>query len=355
MSIPWDVDILTFAWSTIKILFHAKKQMRKSQRAIPVHEELEEVPETALTEAQKRYIEKFDQQLAKLNYFPVCTYRVTNYRNYGHNLSRRYANPADPAACNLTIVELKAKVGEVESVKTSSHVAFRTRFSDGKQLITRNMSLKSLMDKPPDRILQECRHTTDIADLKRRHDAKRVELGPMLPPPSGKEAIFKEQHEEHRHYSQYQLQRGIYALTPDGAAYEATDKAHMRGTWNHYNPFARRISISEMLLTGLVGAVLPLLAILRIAPLVASWMDGSALSGLSVTSLVIGLAYAVAGIIIGLASDRASFPWIMLISYVPAHLLAGWSFGWFPYSTLMFVAAFCVRQALRRRALIFET
>ena len=74
-----------------------------------------------------------------------------------------------------------------------------------------------------------------------------------------------------------------------------------------------------------------------------------------VTSLTIATFYALAGLIIGAISERATYHWIMLISYVPAHLFAGWRFGWFPYSTLMFVVAMYVIRAKRRRALIFET
>jgi hypothetical protein len=352
VPIPWDADILAFAWTTARIIFGRKNRAREAQRAIPVQLEFEEVPQQALTQAQKDFIRPFDGQVAALNYHPDCTYRVTNLRNYGHNLVRRYFNPTDLALCALTIVEVKIKIGDIESVKTSSHVAFRTRFSDETVLTTRNMSLKSLLDRPPYSIVQECRRITSLAELKRRHDARAAQMGPALPPASGPKAIFDEQQREHRRFAEFQIKRGIYRLLPDGEAYEVTDKARLRGIWNHYNPFARRISWTETILSSLVGSVLPLFAILKIVPILPHPLQDLQVS---LAWIPIALCYALAGVIIGMISDRVSFHWIMLISYLPAHLVAGWSFGWFPYSTLMFVTSMRLIRAKRRRALVFES
>jgi hypothetical protein len=355
MFIPWDADILVFAWSTAKVVFNSRRRLREAKRAIPVHEALEEVSEDTLTETQKNYIQPFDARLKALNYFPDCTYRVTNFRNLGKNLLRHYSNPTDTATCKLTIIEIKVKVEEVESVKTSSSISFTTRFHDGKVLTTRNMSLKSLMDRPPYAIVQECRHVTNLKDLKRRHDARAAQLGTALPPPAGIDAVFETNHKDHQRFSEYQVQRGIYRLLPDGQAYELTDKAHTRGIWNHYNPFAKRISLTPTILAALIGSVLPLYAILKFAPWIANHVEGNVVSLFPVTWFAICLCYILAGTIIGLTSDRASFQWIMLISYVPAHLVAGWRFGWWPYSTAMFLTSFYAIRAKRRRALIFES
>jgi hypothetical protein len=357
MQIPWDADVFIFAWSTLNVVFRAQKRMQESQRALPVRQELQEVHDAELTPAQKNYIRKFDEQLAKLNYLPDTTYRVTNFRNYGSNLSRHYVNAADRAFCKLTIVELSAKVGSVESVKTSSSVSFVTRFMGGTFLVTRNMSLKSLVDNPPYRTVQECRHTSDVAELKRRHDAWAAKMGQPLPVVAGPEAVFGAHHEENERYSKHQLERGIYRLTPDGQAYELTEKARWRGIRNFFNPFARRISIPVTLLTALIGAVFPLLAILQIGPAVARHLESTGSGNFAeiATRATIAAAYAVAGLLIGGLAERATFHGMMLTSYVPAHLVAGWSFGWLPYTTVMFVVAFAVTQAKRRRGLLFQT
>ena len=355
MPIPWDADILIFALTTAKIVLGGKKQLRESKRAIAVHDEMKAIREDALTKAQRDYIQPFDEELAKLNYFPDFTYCVTNHRDYGQNLIRRYTNPTDAASCTLMIVELKVKVGDVESTTTSSNLAFRTRFANGKHLTTRNMSRKSLMDHAPDRIIQECRHTTNLAELKRRHEVRAAELGTALPPPSGPEAILEEHQREHKRFCEYQLERGTLRLLPDGEAYEVTDKTRARGIWNYYNPFAKRLSLKELLLAALVGSFLPLFGILKLAPLVTERLQSTGLSLLPLPWLAIGVCYALAGFIIGAISDRASFQWIMLICYVPAHLIAGWSFGPAPYCTMAFLISSYVIRMKRRRALIFQS
>jgi len=355
MAIPWDADILIFAFTTAKIVLGGKKRLRESKRAIAVHDEMQAIREDSLAKAQKDYIQPVDEELAKLNYFPDFTYGVTNHRNYGQNLIRRYTNPTDAASCTLMIVELKVKVGDAESATTSSSVGFRTRFANGKHLTTRNMSRQSLMDHAPDRIIQECRHTTNLAELKRRHDGRAAELGPALPPPSGPAAIMEEHQREHKRFCEYQVERGTLQLLPDGEAYEVTDKTRGRGIWNHFNPFAKRLSLKELLLAALVGSFLPLFGILKLAPLVTERLQGTGLSLLPLPWLAIGVCYALAGFIIGMISDRASFQWIMLICYIPAHLIAGWSFGPAPYSTMAFLISFYVIRMKRRRALIFQS
>lgn len=218
------------------------------------------------------------------------------------------------------------------------------------------MPLKTLQDQPPGRVVQECRQVTRIAELKRRHDRRASQMGPAIAPVSGAKAVFEEQRREHQTLAQYQLQRGIYRLAPSGEEYELTDKAWGRGVLNYFNPFARRIVWPELLLSALVGCVLPLLTIVVIAPQLREHLEGVAVAMiLFVTMVVIAVAYALAGIIIGASSDWAPSYWIMLVSYVPTHVMAGWSFGWFPYSTTMFVFSFLTMQARRRRNLLFES
>jgi hypothetical protein len=155
----------------------------------------------------------------------------------------------------LTIVELKVQASEVEAVKTASMVSFSTRFADGKLLSTRNMSQKALGDQPPDRIVQECRQTTDLRELKKRHDARASQMGTPMTPATGTSDIFEEQGRDHQRLSEFQVERGIYRLLPGGQAYEVTDKAHVRAIWNHFNPFAHRVSWMELIFSALVGSV----------------------------------------------------------------------------------------------------
>jgi len=361
MPVFWDADLLSFAWVTCSVIFGRKVRAQQNKRAIPVQLEFQEIPDHSLTKSQSDYIKPVEEQLAALNYYPECTYKVTNVINGSPNLVRRYSNPADSAACALTIVEVKVKVKGIEAVKTSSHVSFRTRFSDGNSLNTRNMSLKTLFDHPPESVVQECRQIMNLAELKRRHDSRAAQMGSPLPPPSGSKAIFDDAQKAHHRFAEFQLQRGLYQLLPDGNGYEVTDKTRLRGVWNHFNPFARRMIWSELAFSAMVGAVLPLLAILKVAPMIArnspdAAVPSAALAAIpAVSLLVIALFYCLAGVLIGIVSDWAPYYWIFLISYVPTHAIAGWSFGWFPFSALMFVVSAFVIRARHRRSVIFNS
>src|SRR5438309_2946182 len=183
------------------------------------------------------------------------------------------------------------------------------------------MSRKSLKDRPPESIVQECRHTTNLAELKRCHEARAAELGPALSPSSAPEAIIEEHQKEHKSFCEYQLERGILRLLPDGEAYEVTDKTRARGIWNHFNPFAKRISLKELLLAALVGSFLPLFGILKLAPLATERFQGTGLSLLPIAWLAIAVCYALAGFMLCIRSVRASFQCIMLICYLQPHLI----------------------------------
>jgi hypothetical protein len=350
VTLPLDYDLLGFAWTTLKVLFTSKPNMRKNSVPMPAHYQREVVDDHSLTEPQKKYLAPLDQQLLKLNYRPLCTYRVTNY---GKNLLRYYHNPADPASCALTIVEVRANVKGVISVHNSHSFNFTTRFSSGKWLSTRNMSLKTLMDQPDYRIIQECRHVTDLAELKKRHDARAASLGVPLSPPNDVESLFNEVQTEHERFVAHQVQRGILRPNAQGDAYLPTDKAYNRGIRNHYNPFARRISIPVTLFSILIGAVLPLFGILKLAPLAAQFESGPLI--VSPSWLAIAACYVLAGIILGLVAETQHYVWVMLITYIPAHLVAGSSLGWFPYSTLAFTISYLVCQAKRKRQLVLQS
>jgi len=352
VPIPFDIDIFAFAWVTLKVIFGSKARLRRNSRPIPMRFDVGVISEEQLTPAQREYLKPIDAQLLALNYRPLCTFRVTNH---GTNLLRRYANPADTASCSLTVVEVKVDVNGVKGVKNSCSVEFGTRFSEGKRLSTRNTPQRSLFDQPPYRIVQECPNTTNLAELKRRHDARVPKIGVPLAPPADAPSVLHEFQAEHERYSKFQLDCGNYRLAPDGASYVLGDRVLDRGIRNHFLPFGRRISLVRLLFSALLGAVLPLFGILRLAPWIAGNPNVHLLGNLPVPYLGIAMCYLLAGVIMGLTCDVQKFTWIMLVTYVPAHLVAGWTFGWFPYSTLAFNACYFTAQAMRRRGLVLQT
>jgi hypothetical protein len=166
----FDCDLLGLFVTTAFMLFGSKPLLRENSRPIPARFERQVIPESSLSERQRKSIAPFDAQLAAMNYLPMCTFRVANY---GTNVLREYSNPADPAHCTLTIVEVRSIVKNIETAMHSSMVCFATR----------NMELKSLMDSPEYRVLQDCPNVTDLAELKRRHDARSAAFGPPVSPP----------------------------------------------------------------------------------------------------------------------------------------------------------------------------
>lgn len=354
MAVPFDIDMLAFLWINLKTVLSTKRRLRESTRRIPMQFAFEEVPVEKLTQAQKDYMKPIDDQLASLNYFPLATFRITNF-NFGTTLHRRYSNPTDSVSCALSIIEVKVKVGEVESVRNTWKIEFATRFPDGRLLITRSKSLKSLFDQPPWRITQDCPNVTSAAALKRRHDARARELGAPAPPAKDIARIFEELQAEHALYSNFQLERGIYKIAPEGDAYAISEKIHLRALRNHYLPFGRRLSFPKLLFSALVGAVFPLFAILKLGPMIEAAHTNLPLVDLGAGQFVIAACYLAAGIVIGYVCEGQNLPWIYLITYVPAHLAAGWTFGIYPYSLLAFIINYYVGQARRRQELILQT
>ena len=351
MSILPDGDVLAFLWTTFVVVFFSHEQIRKNTAKIPVTYDLEEVSDIQLTAAQREYLRPIDVQLEAINYRPDCTFRATNY---GQNLMRRYSNPADPASCELTVVEVKSRVGNVETAANVNTVSFTTRLSDGRRLNTRNMPLKSLMDRPPHQIMQEFPNLTDLAALKRRHDSRAEQLGPALPPPHGAKEIFEEMQREHERFCAHQVSKQVLQPTPDGKAYGITHKAANRGIFHFFNPFSKRVALPQTLLNALVGAFFPLLGILKIAPFIhTSTANGPA--AFEAPVLATTACYALAGVLMALIGGPKSYLWTMLVTYLPAHLVAAWTFGWMPYSSVAHVVCHYVGQAKERRNLVLQT
>lgn len=235
----FDIDLFAFLWTTAAVAFGSKSNLRKNSRPIPLRYTRKLLEDSDLTPTQKNYIAPFDAQLLALGYQPLYTLSVTNYVS---NLVRGYIHPTDLASCTLTVVEVRTVVNGVQNFKNSQVVNCTTRLSDGRELVTRNMELRSVLDPPPYKIMQECPNVTSLAELKKRHDSRASTLSTPLSPPRDVQSVIAEFDREHEISCNYQVQRGIYQLTPDKTAYVLTDKVFNRGIRNFFNPFARRMS-----------------------------------------------------------------------------------------------------------------
>jgi hypothetical protein len=347
-----DCDLFGLLWTSAVVLFASKPQLRKNSRPIPARFDRQVVEESSLSEQQKKYFAPFDAQLAALNYRPMCTFRVANY---GTNLLREYSNPADPAHCTVMVVEVHTDVRGLKAARNTSVVSFLTRFSSGKELATRNMELKSLMDSPEYRVLQDCPNVTSVTELKKLHDARSAAFGTPVSPPRDIAGLFAAYDVENQRHFAHQVQRGLLQFNPQGDEYLMTDRAFNRGIRNSFNPFARRLTLKNVLLSLLVAAVIPLYGILKLAPAFAERVGSDATAGVGPVTLTIGACYAVTGIVLGLFSEVQSFFWVVLITYIPAHLVAGSSLGGLPYSSLAFFVSYFVCRAKQKRQLVLQS
>jgi hypothetical protein len=344
LQLPFDLDLPIYLYVTGYTLFRAVSVLRDtaSKRAIPVNIEHLEVPASGLTAEQSQYLAGWDKKLEALNYRPVCTYRAVLF---GHNLQRAYLAPGDTARCTVMVIELETS-GEIKAVHHSCTVRFVTDYADGRRLAIINSKARSFLDPCPNHISQKCPNVNDVAELKRRHDRRGAALGQALWPPADATSIVALDEQKRKLFDQCQLDRGLRKLTPAGDAFVLTDKAHWRAVRNHYNPFAQRFSIWRLALAIVIGAAVPLLSLLKLAPAAANLV---ALPGAAEATNT--AAYLVAGALIGYLLD-CNLIWTFLISYITAHAVLGWSFGPWPYSMLASVASFFARQAKHRRQLI---
>lgn len=346
-----DPDLIIFALTLGVVLTRTVPRMRQSGRVMPRTQNYQEVPSEALTDAQKNLFAPYDAKLEKLSYRPALTYRVANVGS-GHNLQRYYVNPLDTAYCVVMIVELTVKTSRGPSFGHSESVRFRTNFTDGKNLTTRNNRLKSVMDDPPYRIVQSCPRLNDLAELKRRHDKRAAVMGCPVTPAATADAVFKEAQRDHERFLDYQIQTGIYEPTQDGRIYRLASKAHWRAVWHHYNLFTHHFSAVRLVTAIFFGTALPAFMWLQWAPAIRMAAERAGAPALLIVEAAAYASYAAAGTIVGWMLDRSSFLWSFVLTYAAAHVAVGWTIPPHAFSTVAAVFAYRVSQAKKRSQLV---
>ena len=351
MGWPLDSDLMVFVVTLVKVLVNSPARLRvtaATTRRMPGVFQFQELSPAELTEGQRKFFEPYDEKLARMSYFPMCTYRVANY---GHNLLRRYVNAADPASCSVLAVEVKATVDGVVAMSHSSLLEFTTRFAGGSRLTTRNMKRKSPMDQPPDRVVQECPTVNEPEALKKRHDARAAKLGAPQPPEMSVARWLEAAQREHQSFMDYQVERGLYRKESDGA-YVASDRLHWRAIRNHFNPFVHRFSPLPFLAAVAIAVGVPTLVLWKVTPWVLAMLPQLGVAAAMAGNLVFLAGYLLAGAAVGLLLQRNTFLWTFLLTYVGVHALTGWWFSMFPFSALAGFTAFAVEQMVKRRKLI---
>ena len=349
MRFPVDTDLAVFVFTVGNVVFGSMPKLRRNAVPVPVKYEIEEVPAPALSDGQAACFAPYDEKLREMGYWPVCTYRIANY---GHNLMRTYVNPGETSRCAVMIVEIRVEVGGMRPVSSSCTMSFHTMFSDHTMLTTRNMKLKSILDRPPYQTVQECPYITEPAEMKRVHDAKAAKMGCPVPPASTVDQVFKELNEEHDRFCDYQLAQGTFQMNPDGTSYALADKAHWRGIRNHFNPFVHRIYTLRFLPALLMAVFLPVLAALKLAPAAAAAATNMGFSPSTAAEAMILASYLVAGAVIGFMLESATFVWVFLLTYIPVRVVGATPLGPMPYSALAGFVAYAVAQAKKRRRVV---
>jgi hypothetical protein len=260
-TFPLDPDMAVFLATAGRVLFGSMAQLQRNIAPVPKEYEFEEVPFERLTREQQEFFAPYDKHLLAMEYRPLFTYRV---RNYGSNLIRRYVNPTDRASCTVIAVEVKTRVDGIVNRTLASNVSFLTVFTDGKELTTRNMRVRTVLDSLPGSIVQECPYERNLSVLKKKHDARAAKLGVPVAAEMSMPRVFAFYQDQHRRFSEFQVERGTYKRTATG--YAVSKKAFWRGIRNYLVPFAERFSATRLLLAGIVAIGLPAVTYSRLLP-----------------------------------------------------------------------------------------
>jgi hypothetical protein len=341
-----DTDLLTMVLTLASVLRRAPAILRQ-RPPIPAKYEIEEISVDRLTEKQREFFDSYDRQFAELNYFPVCTYRIANLER---TLIRSYANPTDPARCDIAALEVRYQYKGQIRWAPARVMRFRTDFTDGTSLVTRNAKRRTLFDTLPGFTIQECPAVEDPAMMKKIHDAKAAEMGCPQTRSNDIQRFFEQIQDEHRRFSEFQIDRGLYAYCPEG--YVLTSKTHWRAIRNHYNPFVQRIAPIRLAICAVIAVGIPSFAHAFSTSSIRSASPAEVMNVAFAGEVWLFLSYITAGLAMGLLIERNSFLWAFLLTYLGVHLCTGWWLSTIPFSTIAALTAFWVTRLQHKRKLM---
>ena len=273
-----------------------------------------EVPLDKLTAPQAEYFRQFDEKLNEIGYHPYNTFRVVNLS--GVNLNRVYASSSDPARILVTLLT------STGGTSAQNYTEIITRFQDGTILSTKNSSVSSVFAAMPKKVSQVFPSLQDLLELKRRHDAKAQGLILRNPLYRNVSTFFDDFQGYHRRFCEYQQGKRLLRLDPRTGVYRATVWLGLRGIQNFLNPLADNFTLPRFALGLLAGALPPLVILVKPAFLLGIIQSRLGIDLALATLLLLGIAYALAGSVVGYIFTRKSFIWAFLLGYLPIHFLA---------------------------------
>lgn len=190
----------------------------------------------------------------------------------------------------------------------------------------------------------------DPATLKRLHDAMAATMGCPETRSNDIKSLFERIQDEHRHFSEFQIERGLYARCPEG--YVLTSKTHWRAIRNHYNPFVQHVPPMRLATCALAAIGIPSLAHAFFSSSVLSASSADFMNVVIVGQISLLISYIIAGAAIGLLIQRNSFLWAFLLTYLGVHLCTGWWASPIPFSTISALIAFWVTRLQHKRKLM---
>src|SRR5689334_6498208 len=290
---------------TILVLFIVGLPLLRSTVKMPRKLVFNKVDDGALTPQQAAFFQKYDRELGDLGFYPALTYTVPNLS--GKNLSRTYFSSAEPTRVNVCTMT-SAKGGHAHSF-----VEVVTSWDDGTFLMTKNSDVSTAMFATPPWRVSQAFPGASVAELKRRHDAKRAAMsktGECWVKPDDFFDVFAQYHKRNL---DLQVSKGLFR--PDGDIYRATLRLAFRSVQNFLNPLAGAFTLPRVATGALLGLAIPLFALTYPTP-VASWISMPALAPAQKTLLTLG-AYAIGGIAIGWFFARRQLVWSFLLGYIP--------------------------------------
>jgi hypothetical protein len=292
------------------------------QRGIHLPRDLEfHTPDDGeLTDAQRAHFQRLDEGAAAIGYAPLLNFEVPNLQ--GANLTRVYRSDCDPAILGASCLRAHDAGGGTLTIGANA-LEWITKHRDGTTLTTRNADVGELFDLMPHQVRQECPALSDLAQLKQRHDRAAEALRVREPCFAHGTDVLDEYRDHHRRWCAFQESRGLLRFDPQAGRYRATAKLAWRGVAHFLNPLADNFTLSRFLSGALLGAGLPVAALLLLgdAARARALADALGIDPDLCRWVARGAACTAGGAAVGWLFTSKCFVWALVLGYLPLRLM----------------------------------